>query len=43
MNDQVQDLLNTGYKPVVVGPKPFRSTVSYATSTLPRTTRPSAS
>ena len=23
MNDEVQDLLNAGYKPVVVGPQPF--------------------
>jgi hypothetical protein len=23
MNDDLQDLLNSGYKPVVVGPKPF--------------------
>ena len=23
MNDEVQDLLNSGYKPVVVGPQPF--------------------
>ena len=23
MNDEVQDLLNAGYKPVVVGPRPF--------------------
>ena len=23
MNDEVQDLLNAGYKPVVVGPTPF--------------------
>ena len=23
MNDEVEDLLNAGYKPVVVGPQPF--------------------
>lgn len=23
MNDEVQDLLNTGYRPAVVGPQPF--------------------
>jgi len=23
MNDEVQDLLNAGYKPAVVGPQPF--------------------
>jgi hypothetical protein len=23
MNDELQDLLNAGYKPVVVGPQPF--------------------
>jgi hypothetical protein len=28
MNDEVQDLLNAGYKPVLVGPQPFLSRIS---------------